>query len=338
MIGHRLSAPLFALLALWPTAIAAEEKPAAETVRIALPEFALTSSKGETVTRESLSGKPWIAGFLFTRCRGPCPRLAAGMARLERNLRPAGVRVAAFSVDPDHDTPEVLARYEASLGVGEGWISLTGEREGMYRLIREGFKLGVADASAVNPDHSVTHSTRLALVDGSGTIRGYFDSDDALAMDRLARDAAALAGGGLARALPALNASLNLVCAMLLVAGLAAIKTGRIAVHRRLMISAFCVSCAFLVSYITYHVLKGGVVTRFQGEGWIRPAYFGILVSHTILAAAVPVLAILTIRLGLRDERARHKRLARWTFPIWLYVSVTGVIIYWMLYHLHPNG
>ncbi len=101
------------------------------------------------------------------------------------------------------------------------------------------------------------------------------------------------------------------------------------------MIATFVVSIAFLISYLTYHSYHG--TTRFMGEGWIRPVYFTILTSHTILAVLVVPLAIITLRRGLRDLIEQHVKIARWTYPIWLYVSVTGVVVYLMLYHLYPT-
>jgi uncharacterized membrane protein YozB (DUF420 family) len=133
--------------------------------------------------------------------------------------------------------------------------------------------------------------------------------------------------------LPALNASLNALCATLLVAGLVCIRTGRTSWHRRLMVCALITSALFLVSYVTYH-FSVGAVTRFQGQGWIRPLYFTILISHTILAVAIVPLVILTVSRAIRRQFDRHRAVARWTWPLWLYVSVTGVVIYWMLYQL----
>jgi uncharacterized membrane protein YozB (DUF420 family) len=133
-------------------------------------------------------------------------------------------------------------------------------------------------------------------------------------------------------ALPALNAALNATCALLLVAGFLLIRRGRVLAHKVLMSSALGVSALFLASYLVYHVQVGSV--RFTGQGWIRPLYFAILVSHTILAAAVVPLALVTVTRALRGRFDRHKRIARWTLPIWLYVSVTGVLVYWLLYHL----
>ncbi len=134
------------------------------------------------------------------------------------------------------------------------------------------------------------------------------------------------------RDLPTVNAMLNGTAAVLLVVGHRLIRRGRMRAHRAVMLTAFGCSILFLVSYLTYHAQVGSV--RFQGTGWLRTTYLTILASHTVLAAAVPVLAILTLRLALKGRYDRHRALARWTYPIWLYVSVTGVIVYWMLYQM----
>jgi uncharacterized membrane protein YozB (DUF420 family) len=133
--------------------------------------------------------------------------------------------------------------------------------------------------------------------------------------------------------LPAVNASLNAVATLLLVLGYVLIKRRRETAHKRTMLAAFAVSVLFLASYLAYH-FQTEAVTRFRGPPPISYVYYAILISHIILAATVPVLAGLTIYYGYRDLRAKHVRIARWTFPIWLYVSVTGVIIYLMLYQL----
>jgi uncharacterized membrane protein YozB (DUF420 family) len=130
--------------------------------------------------------------------------------------------------------------------------------------------------------------------------------------------------------LPAVNASLNGTAAVLLVIGYILIRSGRIQAHRRVMLTAFGVSMAFLVCYLVYHAHVGSVPYRKTGA--IRPIYYSILITHTTLAASVPVLAIVTLRRGLRADFKRHRKIARWTLPIWLYVSVTGVIVYLMLY------
>ncbi len=132
--------------------------------------------------------------------------------------------------------------------------------------------------------------------------------------------------------LPLLNASLNAVSAVLLLTGYVLIRRGRIRLHRAAMISACVVSAMFLTSYVIYHANIGS--KPFTGRGLIRVVYFAILITHVLLAAAVPPLALITLTRGLRGRFERHVAIARWTFPIWLYVSVTGIIVYVMLYRL----
>ncbi len=132
--------------------------------------------------------------------------------------------------------------------------------------------------------------------------------------------------------LPGVNASLNALAGVLLVAGFAFSRGGRREAHKRCMLAAFGCSVLFLVSYLYYHSQVGSV--RFQGEGWVRTFYLSLLLTHTVLAAAVPFLALITLVQGLRERFDRHVRIARWTLPIWLYVSVTGVVVYWMLYRV----
>ena len=132
--------------------------------------------------------------------------------------------------------------------------------------------------------------------------------------------------------LPSVNAVLNATSAVLLVWGYTLIRRKRIQQHRKVMQTAFVVSCLFLVCYLVYHYQVGSV--RFPKTGAIKTLYLSILGTHTLLAAAVPVLAILTLRRGLSARYDKHRRIARWTLPIWLYVSVTGVVVYLMLYHL----
>jgi uncharacterized membrane protein YozB (DUF420 family) len=131
---------------------------------------------------------------------------------------------------------------------------------------------------------------------------------------------------------PAINATLNATSAALLVTAHRMIKRGRMGTHRALMLAAVGTSTLFLISYLYYHAHVGSV--RFQGHGWSRPVYFTILISHTILAATIVPLVIITLTWALRGRFDRHRAIARWTYPIWLYVSVTGVVIYAMLYHI----
>ena len=136
---------------------------------------------------------------------------------------------------------------------------------------------------------------------------------------------------------PALNASLNGLSAILLAAGYAAIRSGKKDVHKAFMVSAVAVSTLFLVSYVTYHVRVGKVVL-FQGQGWIRPVYFTILISHTILAIVIVPMILITLRRAWLEKFDKHRLIARWTLPLWFYVCVTGVIVYLMVYQIYAPG
>jgi len=143
--------------------------------------------------------------------------------------------------------------------------------------------------------------------------------------------------------LPTVNACLNATSGLLLIAGYLAIRRRRIMLHKTCMLAALGVSALFLNCYLYYHFgVKSGEATRFADRApdappWVHTAYYAILLTHTVLAAVVAPLALVTAYLGLRDRLARHVQIARWTLPIWLYVSFTGVIVYWMLYRLYPS-
>ena len=132
---------------------------------------------------------------------------------------------------------------------------------------------------------------------------------------------------------PALNAALNASSAAFLTAGYFLIRSRRIGAHKTCMLLACACSTAFLVSYVLYHLRVGSV--PFQGQGWIRPVYFTLLGTHTVLAVTIVPLAMITLARALRGNFERHRRIARWTLPAWLYVSATGVIVYFLLYHLY---
>ena len=131
----------------------------------------------------------------------------------------------------------------------------------------------------------------------------------------------------------ALNASLNGTSAILLAGGYVAIRSRKIAVHKAFMISAFVVSTLFLISYLAYHYRVGHVA--FQGQGWIRPVYFALLLSHTILAVVIVPMILVTLRRAWLKRFDKHRIIARWTLPLWFYVSVTGVIVYLMVYQIY---
>ena len=135
--------------------------------------------------------------------------------------------------------------------------------------------------------------------------------------------------------LPHVNAILNSTSAILLLAGYRFIRQGRINAHRNCQIAAVATSTVFLISYLTYHFYHGA--TKFPGQGIVRPVYFAILLTHTILAVAIVPLILLTLYRAARKDFVRHRRIARWTLPLWLYVSVTGVIVYLILYQIYPQ-
>ena len=135
--------------------------------------------------------------------------------------------------------------------------------------------------------------------------------------------------------LPAINATLNAISAIALTTGYMFIKQRNFSAHRSCMLIAFSVSIVFLICYLVYHAFHGS--TRFGDHGWVTNLYFFILISHIVLAIAIVPLALITLSRALRNQFDRHRRIARWTLPLWLYVSVTGVMIYIMLYHLYPS-
>jgi uncharacterized membrane protein YozB (DUF420 family) len=135
--------------------------------------------------------------------------------------------------------------------------------------------------------------------------------------------------------LPHVNAALNATSGLLLLAGFRFIRRGQIQAHRTCQVTAVATSTLFLISYLTYHYYHGA--TRFAGQGIVRPIYFTILLTHTILAVVIVPLILVTLYRAARRDFIRHRRIARWTLPLWLYVSVTGVVVYVMLYHLYPT-
>lgn len=161
------------------------------------PEFQLLNRDGRQVDSAELTGAPWVADFIFTRCALSCPRMTERMLGLEA-MEPGGVRRVSFSVDPEYDTAQVLQLYADSWGISDPeWLFLTGEKEFIRRLVVEGFKLGLDDQpppGAASPDEPILHSTRFVLVDSAGVIRGYYDAFRPEELNRLARDYRAVAG------------------------------------------------------------------------------------------------------------------------------------------------
>ncbi len=136
--------------------------------------------------------------------------------------------------------------------------------------------------------------------------------------------------------LPLINACLNGISAVLLIAGLVLIRAGRRDAHRRCMLTAFAVSCLFLILYLTHKYLLKSVHTPFRGPDFLKTPYYIMLFSHILLAVSIPPLALITLRRGLAGQEALHRKIARWTWPLWMYVSVTGVLVYLVLYQIWP--
>jgi protein SCO1/2/putative membrane protein len=325
-----------------------------------LGPFELVERSGQRVSQADLADRVCIVSFIFTRCQLSCPRISAVMKSLQDRLEGSDALLVSLSVDPRHDTPEVLAEYARRFNASpERWWFLTGSRTLIYGLIESKFKLSVMENPA--PDaggqaEAIAHSDRLALVD-RGHVVGLFDSNEPTALKSLVEQAKRKALPAWIRGLPAVNASLNSLCALLLLLGWTAIRgqTGvsasqnepmanassrraifeqpRVRLHLACMVLAVLASSLFLVCYLVYHFHAGG--TPFRGQGTSRWIYFTILISHTFLATfCVVPYVFLTLLRALRRDFASHRLIAATTLPIWLYVSVTGVLIYLLLYHL----
>ena len=321
-----------------------------ENIDYPVGAFALTERSGHQVTADDLRGKVWIASFIFTRCSGPCPQVTAAMADLQTEF--AGqpdVHLVTFTVDPEYDTPKILTQYADRFHADpDRWLFLTGKESDVYRLLRDGFKVGASKNADAAPGEAVSHDTHLAVVDRDGHVRGYYsafpDPDSDNPEKDFQHDQARLCAKVydlLVGFYPPLNASLNAAAGVLLLLGYAAIRRGRVRLHVACMLSALAVSAVFLAFYLYFHlVVMHSKPTSFHNKWpyaphWVEIVYLTILASHTILAAATAPLALYTASLGLRWRLARHVWIARWTLPIWLYVSVTGVVVYWMLYRLY---
>jgi protein SCO1/2 len=320
-------------------------------------DFRLTERSGQPVTLEDLRGKAWVASFVFTRCTGPCPQITGTVARLQSELSgEKDVRFVTFTVDPEHDDPQELSRYADHFGADSGrWLFLTGKEKEIYGLLRNGFHVHASqnDGTDRKPGAEVMHDTHLVLVDPNGHIRGYYsgarnvsDPDPDAAFEANLRQLRSKIKALVRETpdgidFPAINAALNGTAGVLILAGFGCIRRRLVRAHAACMLTALVVSAVFLSSYLYYHIaIRHGVATGFQSQwpdapGSVRHVYYAVLVSHTLLAATVAPLALFTAWQALRGRIVRHVRIARWTLPVWLYVSVTGVIVYWMLYRLY---
>lgn len=326
-------------------------------------DFHLTERAGRPVGRDDLLGKIWIASFEFTRCTQGCPQISETMERLQTDLaRYPDVRLVTFTVDPKHDDTEQLRAYAKHYHADpERWLFLTGEQDEIYRLLKDSFHLPAQqnEGEARQPGNEVAHSPKLVLVDRHGHIRGYFDGrpDPNLSeaegqreyqknlrklkatITRMEHDAWYFPSD-----FPRFNATLNAIVAVLLTLGYAAIRRRLIGLHIVCMITALGLSTLFLVSYGYHHaVIKQGLSTSFTEQTshanppeWVARLYYFVLWTHIPLAILIVPMALVTAGFGITSRLKRHIRLARWTLPIWLYVAVTGVVVYWMLYRLYP--
>jgi protein SCO1/2/putative membrane protein len=326
---------------------------------MALGPFRLEERSGRPVTSDDLADRVAIASFIFTRCPLSCPRISGVMQGLQGRLARTNVLMVSISVDPEHDTPSVLRSYAERFDASpDRWWFLTGSKPLIYGLIRDRFQLGVIEAPGPSGSdtEAIVHSDRLALID-RGRIVGFFESNDAEALDALVFQARRRALPPWVARLPSVNAGLNGLSACLLLAGWLLIRRYRFRLvngpetapieaspeatvwaqplirgHIACMVSAVGTSALFLVCYLYYHYRAGSM--PFGQGGWIRVAYLSILLSHTLLATASVPLILITLWRGWRGRLDRHAAVASVTLPIWLYVAVTGVVVYLMLYHL----
>jgi uncharacterized membrane protein YozB (DUF420 family) len=292
----------------------------------------------------------------MTHCPdGKCPQVTQTMKRLQDDLvGKRNVLLVTFSVDPERDDPGALERYAEGHGADpERWLFLTGSEDTIDTLVRS-FKVRAGPRVKGQLDHS----QKLFLIDRNGHIRalcdGLYDSRfmsrDEFDADlrRFERKVDKLLEPELPayfpKDFPAFNAALNGLSGVLILLGYFAIRKRLLRLHATCMLTAIAVSAVFLGSYLFYHlVVKEGRPTRFADQAptapvWVSHVYLGILLTHTLLAIFAAPLAVYTAYRGLRGQILSHVRVARWTLPIWLYVSVTGVAVYWMLYRLYPPG
>jgi protein SCO1 len=337
--GLRLSMvrPLFAAVGILALFFPIHD-PAYAPAGVDVKPFELTERSGKQVTLADFDGKVWVVQFFFSQCDGMCNKTMPVMRELQEIF--AGkpdVMLVSISVNPEGDTPELLRKYADAQGADLAqWLFLTGTEAEVHAVIEKSFIHAVGrktDAKSIGD--AFVHAPSLLVIDRRGVIDGYVDGRVPDAAEIVARHVREVAVRKYV--LPAINAILNGLCTVLLVAGYLAIRRRMEKLHATCMLSALVVSAIFLSCYLYFHfAVQEGRPTAFRGEGWVRTLYFAILLTHTVLAATVAPLALYVAYQGLRDRRPRHVRVARWTLPIWLYVSITGVVVYWLLYQTYP--
>ena len=328
---------------LFTTAIPAQdakkESPRFTSIDYPVGNFSLDGLDGEIVTARDLRGSIWIVQTFVPGCN-ECSKSIPTMKRLQEIVRGnKNVKLVSIALAfNDADTLQKFARDQNA--DPEQWLFLTDRNEKrLHETVTHAFLSSTARNPQPTPGNEIVHSTRILIIDPQGIIVGSVagaepDSADFLKQEieriRMRQPIPVIASH-----LPRFNAVLNGSAGMLLLLGWLAIRLRQETLHKILMLLAFAVSMAFLASYLFYHfAVLGGEPMRFRGEGAIRAVYFAILLTHTVLAVAVAPLAIFITVQGLRGELASHRRVAKWTLPIWLYVSITGVMVYWMLYEM----
>lgn len=353
----------------YPTSTAAPAPASAERFQ-AVPPFSFEDSRGGTLSSADLVGRTWIAVPFFLRCAGPCPSITRDIGeRVLPALEGTDIKVVSFSIDPEFDSPEKLSAYADDKGYDrERWYFVSSkDEEAMHAFVKDGLKFAIdRNEDEDDPGLAITHSTRMPIVDGEGRIAGWYEiadpsrSDDPPPTDEAERivearyglliararavagldfDAGPAAAGSVRSQIPLLNATLNGLSFVLLLLGYAAIKRGNEGVHRLFMRAAFVTSALFLGFYLYYHFVVlpiSGGPTKYNGTGVAKTLYLVMLASHVLLAIVNLPMVLRVLWLAHTEDWDRHKRLARWTFPIWLYVSVTGVAVYLVLYPFNP--
>lgn len=306
--------------------------------KLAVAPFTLTERNGTSVSLADLRGKVWVAHFFYPTCQQDCTKTVPTMRRLNQIFAgKSDVVLVSFALTGDD--PQLLKQYARDQEAGETqWLFLTEDRskkQDVLAVVEKCFFQTARRKEQPKPGDEIDHTPSLMLIDREGNMHGYIDGRDHDSLPILAEHIRQLAAERYVQ--PAVNAGLNSLCTVLLLLGWMAIKGRRETLHKACMLLALATSAAFLASYLWFHfAVLDGQPTRFRGEGMVRIVYFAILLSHTILAVAVAPLAMYVAYQGLRDHRPRHVRVARWTLPIWLYVSVTGVVVYVLLYQVYP--
>jgi protein SCO1/2/putative membrane protein len=324
-------------------------------------EFSFVDQHESPRSLADFRGKVWIAGVTYSCCTMSCPHQRAVLQQLQGQLKRTKILLVTFSAAPGFDSPEALRKLADSLGAdSRRWLFLTTRDPQGHELVRQfvqqSFHSDIVENPEAEPGQRFSHPSRLYLIDRNGLVRGSYACVEELYDDkgaasglfqinsdevqRLRADAERLYAGPLGRWLklswfPAINAGLNALSGLLLLMGYVLIRWDKRQAHAICMLSAVGVSALFLTSYLYYHYFHGA--TPFSGTGWSRPVYYALLLSHTILAAVVVPLVIMTLYRAWKAQYDRHRRIARLTLPIWLYVSVTGVLVYLFLYQWFPG-